>query len=175
MSHTVVLLPSPSAGRVTAFCEVLSTGAAAHKVLSPASIAGLPPYKGKYSGLPAVSKPSSGSVLLIEPLFDPKPQLVPLSMLLPPLVTAPRQLPLPVLLATMELISVTDPTLRIAPPLDELLPEKVLLVMVSEPVLHWISPPPCPLASVWFPEKVELLTVAVPPFERPPPSLAAAW
>jgi hypothetical protein len=65
-----------------------------------------------------------------------KPQVVPSSMLWPPSVTLPKQLPPEVLFTTIVLVTVSvPPLLAMAPPPrpPALLPEKVLLVTATVP------------------------------------------
>jgi hypothetical protein len=104
-----------------------------------------------------------------------KPHVVPSSMLWPPSVIAPSQLP-PVLLATIVFLSVARHALspvspQVAalpiappPPASALLPEKVLLVMVRVPALQ--MPPPAPVLLL---KKVLLVTVSVPALKMAPP------
>ena len=102
---------------------------------SPVSIAGDPLSKADVCVGPpwSDSGPSLGSVLLMEPLFAPHLQLVPLSRLWPPLMIPPAQL-LPLgLFATMVLARVSAELSRWMPPPDVVaeLPENVLFVNVT--------------------------------------------
>jgi hypothetical protein len=115
----------------------LFTGGAVQTAALPASIAGLPAWSAMVCvGPPLFAKPagsSRGFVLLRE-----KPHVAPSSMLWPPSVTLPAQLPPAVLLATMVLVTVSGPglwmsSLEMLPPKVALLPVKVLLVTVSVP------------------------------------------
>ncbi len=134
MSQIAEPLLSPSSGRVTPFCDMLFTGAAAQTALLPASIAALPVLSGKYAGLP-VSAPRLGlAVVIVAPHeFAVEP---PNCRLFPPSVIVPLQFPPDVLLATMVFFSDTVPAARkMPPPAPALLLEKVLLVTLSAPPL----------------------------------------
>src|SRR5258706_213825 len=111
---------------------------AAQATVLPASIAGLPANSEKVGVFPGALNnrgPRWGSVLLLEPFAEPQPQVVPSSILLPPLVVSPVQFP-PALNATMVLVSVVvvpPGSVPTAPPLPALLAAKVLLRMLTVP------------------------------------------
>src|SRR5439155_1440156 len=121
---------------------------------------------------------SSGFVLqnevpvVVTQLAPVKPHVVPSSMLCPPSVTVPLQFPPEVLLAMMLLVTVRGATLKMAPPsLAALLPEKVLLVTVAVPPPLKMAPPS--LAAL-LPEKVLLITVRGLLLSMAPPSPSKA-
>ena len=111
-----MLSPLPSVGRVTPFCEVLLTGAAAQVALLPASIAALPVFKGKYAGLP-VRAPRLICAKVFCVMVAPHSALF--EILSGPATTLPLQFcrqPALVLLATIVFASVVVPVpAKIAP------------------------------------------------------------
>ncbi|HXQ24072.1 MAG TPA: hypothetical protein VN812_20490 [Candidatus Acidoferrales bacterium] len=165
--------------------------AVAHTLSSPALIAGLTPVQPALGapgpvqraivcvGPPLFAKFAGSNwglvlqnelpLVLVQPV-PVKPHVVPSSMLWPPSVTAPPQLPPEVLLATIVLVTVTVPEKLSMPP--PLLAEKVLLVIVTVPPKLPMPPPP-PLPPL-LPAKVLLVMVTVPPVLKmpPPPSTA---
>ena len=196
---------APSPGRAKPRWSRLLTGAVPvvveQTLSSPALIAGLAPVHPALGapvpvqramvcvGPPLFAKPAGsswGSVLqnevllvLVQPVPE-KPHVAPSSMLCPPSVIVPLQLPPEVLLAMIVLMKVAGP--QMPPPASlALLPEKVLLVTVTVPSWIRMAPPLPPQGTPaqeprWalLPEKVLLVTVSVPlrMLRMPPPSNA---
>jgi hypothetical protein len=132
----------------------LFTGGSAQTVSLPALIAGLPACSAMVCVGPPLFWSPVGSrtgfvlqnevpVVEVQPV-PMKPHVVPSSMLWPPSVTAPAQLPPAVLLARIVLVTVTVPLAlpMPTPTTPALLPEKVLLVAVSVPPPPLKMPPP---------------------------------
>src|SRR2546426_2699748 len=152
-------LVAPTPGRTYPRWSRLFTGGAAQTVSSPALIAGLiDPSAMVCVGPPLLASPagsSSGLVLqnevplVLEQPVPVKPHVAPSSMLWPPSVTVPPnitvQLP-PVLSARMLLVTVAEPSLRIAPPAGAGLPEELRFVMFVVPPLKVAPVPPWKIA-----------------------------
>src|SRR5207247_7521056 len=68
---------------------------------------------------------------------------------------------------TVQPVSVSVPCPRVPPPPFALLPEIVLLLMLSTPKLS--MPPPAPKPEAVLPEITQLVTVKLPEFNIPPP------
>lgn len=122
-------LLAPTPGRVKPRWSRLFTGSVEHTLWSPALIAGLAAVQPVGApaavhsasvcvGPPLFTKPAGSSwglvlqnelpVVVVQPV-PVKPHVVPSSMLWPPSVTAPVQLPPELLLARMVLVTISEP------------------------------------------------------------------
>ncbi len=134
---------APVPGRMAPRWSTPFTGGLTQTDSSPALTAGLPASSAMVRvGPPLFASPlaSCGVVLqnelplvLVQPV-PVKPHVVPSSMLWPPSVIVPAQLPPEVPLATMVLVTVSVPAFEMPPaPAGALLLEKVLLMTVTVP------------------------------------------